>query len=70
MLYKPWEVVGADILTINNKLLFIVDYYSKFPVAKNTDRHLTDNLITAVKIVVAEFELPKKIVLEAGANFM
>ena len=28
----PWEVVGADIFSLNNNiLLYIVDYYNKFP---------------------------------------
>ena len=33
--FRPWEAVGAYILMVNNHdLLFIVDYYSKFPVVK------------------------------------
>ena len=31
-LCKPWEVVGTDIIMINNKnVICIVDYYNKFP---------------------------------------
>ena len=32
---KPWEVIGVDMFTLNNKnYLFIVDYHSKFPIVK------------------------------------
>ena len=35
MLYKPWQMAAADIFTIeNNRIFFIEDYYSKFPVVK------------------------------------
>ena len=38
MPYKPWEVAGAEIIIIkNNMLLYIFDYYSKFPVVKKAD---------------------------------
>ena len=38
ILCKPWEVVGADILSIDNtKLLCIVDYNSKYSFMKKTD---------------------------------
>ena len=71
MLHKPWEVVGADIFTVKNiTLLYIIDYYSKFPVIKKTDSLLAANLFRVVKIVFAEFGLPKKIVYDAGTNFM
>ena len=37
---KPWEIVGADSFIINNeKLLYIVDYYSKFLVIKRWRAH-------------------------------
>ena len=71
MPYKPWEMVGPDILSIkNNKLLCIVDYYSKFPVGKKTDGLLVYNLIRVAKIVFAEFGLPKKIMSDPGMNFI
>ena len=32
---KLWTIVGTDIFMINHKkLTFIVDYYSRFPIAK------------------------------------
>ena len=46
MPYKPWEVVGTDIITIKkNTLLFIIDYYNKIPVVKKPDGLLVDKLI-------------------------
>ena len=71
MPHKPWDMVGANIFTIkNNTLLCIVDYHSKFPVVMKTDSLSGDNLIRMVKIVFAEFGLPKKIVSDAGTNFI
>ena len=35
---QPWEVVGADILHINNKnYLCIIDYIGKFPIIKRLE---------------------------------
>ena len=32
---KPWEVIGVDIFSLNNKnYLSSVDYHSKFPIVK------------------------------------
>ena len=53
---KPWQVVGADIFSLNNNtLLCVVDYYSTFPIMRKADRLSADDLIRAVKIVIAEF---------------
>ena len=52
-----WQLL---IFTIKiNTSLYIVDYYNKFPVVKNTDDLLADNLIKVVKIVFVEFGLQK-----------
>ena len=35
---KSWEIVGADMFSINNEtLLWTVDYYRKFSVVKRAD---------------------------------
>ena len=61
MLYKTWEVVGADIFTVkNNTLLCIIDSCCRFPIIEKTDGISADSLITEVKIAVVEFGLPKK----------
>ena len=68
---KPWEVVAADVFSINyNMLLCIVDYYSKFPIVKKADGLSADDLTRGAKIVFTEFGLPKKIVSDAGKNFI
>ena len=45
-------------------------YYSKLPVVKKADGLSADDLIRTAKIAFAEFGLPKKIVSDAGINFM
>ena len=55
LLIRLWEVVGAYIFSIvNNKLLYIIDYYSKFTIVKKVDGLVPNNLIGAAKIVFAE----------------
>ena len=62
ILCKSWEVVGADIFSINNNAqLCIVDCYSKFPIVKKSDGLSANKLIRTVKIVFNEFGLLKKI---------
>ena len=59
---KLWEVLGADMFTLNNKnYLCIVDYHSKFPVIKKTEDLSTYNLMLTCKIIFSEYGLPKKI---------
>ena len=42
ILTKPWEVIGADMFTLNNKHnLCIIDYHSKFPIIKKTEEDLS-----------------------------
>ena len=43
---KLWEIVGIDIIMINNEnLLCIVDYYTKFLVVKKVESMLAKDLI-------------------------
>ena len=66
----PYEVVGANKFTVkNNTLLYTVDYYCT-SLIKTTDGLSADSLIRAVKIVFEKFGLPKKIVSDAGINFI
>ena len=49
---RPWEVLGVDILQLNNKkYLCIVDYHSKFLVIKRMEGLSADNLITTVNLM-------------------
>ena len=65
------DVVGADILSIQNNTLFcIVDYYSKSPVVKEIHNLSAENLIRTVKIVCKEFGLSRKILSDADTNFI
>ena len=68
---RPWEVIGADIFHFRNKhYLCIVDYNIKFPVVKRLEGLLADNLINTVKTIFAEYGIPRKLMLDAGTNFV
>ena len=62
----------AGIISISsNMLLCTVDYYSRFPIVKKAcGLSADDDMIRAPKIMFAEFEHPKKIVSDAGTNFI
>ena len=58
---KPWEVVGADMLTLHNKnYLCIVDHHSKFQVTKKMEELSADSIVLACKNIFSEYGLPKK----------
>ena len=60
LLCKLWEVVGADIFVIKNKMLLcIAHYYNKFPIVKKVGSLVTDSLVQTAKMIFAEFGLPK-----------
>ena len=68
---KPWEVIGADIFTLNDKhYLCIMDYHSKFPIIKKTEDFSADSLILTCKVIFADYGLPKKIMSDSGGNFI
>ena len=57
--------------TLNNKdYLCIVDYHSKFSVIRKTENLSTDRGILACKIIFSGYGLPKKIMSDAGCNFV
>ena len=68
---RPWEVLGADIFHFNNKNdLCIIDYHSKFPVVKRLEGLSAEILITTIKVIFTEYDLPCKVMLDAGTNFV
>ena len=68
---KVWEVIAADIFMINNEnLLFIVDYYSKFPAVKKIASLSADDQVYAAKMIFAEFGLPWKIIWDVGTSLI
>ena len=68
---KPWQVVGVDKFTLHNKnYLCIADFHSKFPVIKKDGTPISSSLILACKLNFSEYGLPKKIVSDAGGNFI
>ena len=68
---KPWEIVGADTLTIHNRnYLCTVDYHNRFPVIKKIDDLSADSLLLTCKIIFSEYSLPWKIMSDSGGNFI
>ena len=68
---KVWKVSGADLFALHNKnYLCIVDHHSIFPVIKMIKDLSADSLILAFRIIFLEYGLPKKIMSDAGANFI
>ena len=66
---KAWEVIGADMFTLNNKhYLCIMDYNSKFPIIKKTEDLSAENLILMCKVIFVEYGLPRKIMSDSGGN--
>ena len=57
---RPWDVISADMFTLNNKqYLCIVDYHSKFLNIKKMEDLSADSLILVCKIIFAEYGVPK-----------
>ena len=57
--------------TLNNKkYLCIVEYHSKFPIVKKAEDISADSLKLACKVIFSEYGLPKKIISDAGGNFI
>ena len=68
---RPWDMVGADMFTLNNKnYLCIVDYHSKFPIIKKTEDLSADCLVLTCKAIFAEYRIPKRIMSDSGDNFI
>ena len=68
---RPWEVVSTDVFHFKNKhYLCIVDINSKFPVVKTLEGLSADSLINTVKIIFAEYGIPRKIMSDMGTNFV
>ena len=55
----------------NNKTSFcIVDSHSKFPIEKRAEDMSAESLIIICKVMFSEYGLPKKIMYDAGGNFI
>ena len=70
ILVRPWEFVGADIFTINDKHYLCIDYHSTFLVMKQVERFSADNLIKSCKIIFSEYRLLSKISSDGGTTFV
>ena len=64
-------MVGMDMFNINNNnYLCIIDNHNNFPIIKKTGDLLADNLTLACKITFSEYKIPKRIMSDAGRNFI
>ena len=64
-----WLVL--TLFVVKNKTLpCFVDDYSKFPIVKKEDSLAADDLVKPAKIMFNEFELPNKVISDAGLNFI
>ena len=64
------KAVGADVFVVNNRtLLCIVDYHSKFPIAKKVSSLSADYMVQTNNLILVEYRLELKIVLGVGINF-
>ena len=64
-------MIDADIFSINNNILLcVVDYCSKLTIVKKAGGFSADDLIRAAGIAFTEIGVPKKIVSDAGMNFL
>ena len=71
ILIRPWDVIGADMFTLDNKqYICIVDYHSKFPIVKKTKDLSADGLILTCEIIFGEYGVLKKIMSDSGGNFI
>ena len=68
---RPWEVLGVDIFHLNNKYyLCIIDYHSKFLVIRRMEGLSTESLITAIKVIFAEYGISCRLMSDAGTNLV
>ena len=68
---RLWDVVGADMFQLNNKnYLCIVDYHSRFLVVKKMEGLSADSLTLVLKVVFAEYGIHKRVMSDAGGNFI
>ena len=71
ILAKPWEIIGADMFTLNNKhYLCIIGYHKKIFTIKKTEDLPADSLMLMCIVIFTEHGLPRKIMLDSGGNFI
>ena len=59
------------IFQLNNKnYLCIIDYHSRFPVVKKIGGLSVDSLTLVLKVVFAGYGIPKRVMSDAGGNFI
>ena len=68
---RPWECVGADILSKNSKhYLCIINYHRIVLVIKQAEGLSADYLIKTCMIIFAEYRFPNRLMSDSGTNFI
>ena len=66
---RPWNVIGADMFTLNDKIIFAL--YIIIANSQSSRKDLSaDSLILTCKAIFAEYEIPKRIMSDSGINFI
>ena len=64
-------MVGVGTFQLDNKnYLCTVDYHSKFPEVKKVEGLSADSLGSTFKVVLSEYGIPKRVMSDAGGNFI
>lgn len=62
---RPWQVVGADVMTFKSSdYLVVVDYYSKFPELARLESKTAKCIIMHMKSMYARHEIPEQLVCD------
>ena len=68
--YRPWERIGVDLFTFDNKeFLFTVDYFSSFWEIDKLTNTLASTVILRLKSHFARYGCPKQVVSDSGPQF-
>ena len=69
--HLPWEMLGADVMYIQTqKYLVVIDYHSRYPAVTELTKLSASALINAFERIFADTGLPKRIISDAGTNFI
>ena len=68
--YRPWERIGVDLFTFDNKeFLITVDYFSNFWEIDKLTNTLASTVILRLKSHFARYGCPKQVVSNSGPQF-
>lgn len=67
---RPYQKVGADLFTCNNKdFLIVTDYYSLYPEVCGLSSTSAENVITCMKSIFSRHGIPTEVFTDNGPQF-